>query len=51
MNHLRDSGVMSGGPSAFSTADGRTFAAALDKFRRARADFPRGRGQRTLPRA
>ena len=32
MNDLRDSGVMSGGPSAFSTADGRAFAAALDKF-------------------
>lgn len=32
MNDLRDSGVMSGGPSAFSTADGRTFAAALDRF-------------------
>ena len=32
MNDLRDSGVMSGGPSAFSTADSRAFAAALDKF-------------------
>jgi len=32
MNDLRDSGVMSGGPSAFSVSDGRAFAAALDKF-------------------
>jgi uncharacterized protein YaiI (UPF0178 family) len=32
MNDLRDSGVMSGGPSAFSVADGRAFAAALDRF-------------------
>ncbi len=32
MNDLRDSGVMSGGPSAFSTADSRSFAAALDGF-------------------
>lgn len=32
MNDLRDSGVMSGGPSAFSVSDGRAFAAALDRF-------------------
>lgn len=32
MNDLRDSGVMSGGPSAFSAADTRAFAAALDRF-------------------
>jgi hypothetical protein len=32
MSELRDSGVMSGGPSAFSPADTRAFAAALDRF-------------------
>ncbi len=39
MNDLRDSGVMSGGPAAFSAADTRAFAAALDRFlARLRAD-------------
>lgn len=32
MNELRDSGVVSGGPAAFSNADIRSFAAALDGF-------------------
>lgn len=32
MNDLRESGVMSGGPAAFSNADSRSFAAALDGF-------------------
>ena len=39
MNDLRDSGIMSGGPAAFSAADTRAFAAALDRFlARLRAD-------------
>lgn len=39
MNDLRDSGIMSGGPSAFSAADTRAFASALDRFlARLRAD-------------
>jgi uncharacterized protein len=32
MEQMRDSGVVTGGPSAFSQADGHTFARQLDKL-------------------